>query len=185
MDQQFEEVLAAAQAGQDWAFAVLYRALNPGLQRYLSARSSAGVAEDVAAETWLAAARQLSRFDGGEAAFRAWLFTIGRNRLVQHWRDQGRTPQVSFDPAHLSDHRAPDDTERDTVAGMSAQDAARAIAEVLTPDQADVVLLRVIAGLDVDEVAAILDKRPGTVRVLQHKALRKLAGHFSVEALTL
>ena len=185
MDHQFDEVLAAAQAGHDWAFAVLYRALNPGLQRYLSARSPAGAAEDVAAETWLAAAHQLPRFEGGEAAFRAWLFTIGRNRLVQHWRDQSRRPQFSPDPADLSDQRAVDDTERDTVAGMSAQESARAIAKVLTPDQADVVLLRVLAGLDVDEVAAILDKRPGTVRVLQHKALRKLAGHFSVEALTL
>ena len=51
-------------------------------------------------------------------------------------------------------------------------------------DQADVVLLRVLAGLDVDQVAEILGKRPGTVRVLQHKALRRLAGRFSIEALT-
>jgi RNA polymerase sigma-70 factor (ECF subfamily) len=58
------------------------------------------------------------------------------------------------------------------------------MAGVLTPDQADVVLLRVLVGLDVEQVANVLGKRPATVRVLQHKALRRLAAHFSVEALT-
>ena len=67
---------------------------------------------------------------------------------------------------------------------VSAEEAAAAIAAVLTPDQADVVLLRVLAGLDVDQVAQILRKRPGTVRVLQHKALRRLAGRFSLEGVT-
>jgi RNA polymerase sigma-70 factor (ECF subfamily) len=77
-----------------------------------------------------------------------------------------------------------DDPEAAGVAAVSAQAAAAAISAALTPDQADVILLRLLAGLDVDQVARILGKRPGTVRVLQHKALRRLAGTFSIEALT-
>jgi RNA polymerase sigma-70 factor (ECF subfamily) len=180
---EFDSVLAAAQAGAEWAFAVLYRDLNPRLLRYLGARAPSA-AEDVAAETWLAVARQLASFSGGEAAFRGWLFTIARRRLIQHWRDTGRRPATPVAPESLVGRAGSDDPEADALSAVSARAAAAAIAAALSPDQADVVLLRVLAGLDVDQVAEILGKRPGTVRVLQHKALRRLANRFSPEALT-
>jgi RNA polymerase sigma-70 factor (ECF subfamily) len=184
LGEEFDDVLAAAQAGSDWAFATLYRDLNPRLLRYFSAKTPAQ-AEDLAAETWLGAARQLPSFRGGETAFRTWMFSIGRRRLVQHWRDVGRRPSRPMAPETLPGKAGVDDTEVAAVNAITAQAAARAIAQVLSPDQADVVLLRVLAGLDVEQVAEILGKRPGTVRVLQHKALRRLAGTFSLEALTL
>jgi RNA polymerase sigma-70 factor (ECF subfamily) len=181
--EEFDEILVATQAGADWAFATLYRDLNPRLLRYFSAKAPA-LAEDLASETWLAAARQLPSFRGGEMAFRAWIFSIGRRRLVQHWRDAGRRPSSPVAPETLTSKAGTDDTEGEAVNATTAQAAARAIAHVLSPDQADVVLLRVLAGLDVEQVAEILGKRPGTVRVLQHKVLRRLAGTFSLEALT-
>ncbi|MHB1535307.1 MAG: sigma-70 family RNA polymerase sigma factor [Acidimicrobiales bacterium] len=180
---EFDRVLAAAQAGQEWGFADLYRDLNPGLLRYLCARAPS-VGEDLASGTWLAAVRQLDSFRGGEGSFRAWLFTIGRRRLIQHWRDEGRRPVHPVDPEAMIDRAALDDTEVEAVELAAAREASRAIARALSPDQADVVLLRVLAGLDVDQVAGILGKRPGTVRVLQHKALRRLARTFSLEAVT-
>jgi hypothetical protein len=79
----FDSVLGAAQAGAEWAFGLLYRDINPALVRYFSARVPSA-AEDLAADTWLAAAGQLRTFRGGELAFRAWLFTIGRRRMIQH-----------------------------------------------------------------------------------------------------
>jgi RNA polymerase sigma-70 factor (ECF subfamily) len=54
-------------------------------------------------------------------------------------------------------------------------EAALALVATLPPDQAEVILLRVLAGLDVTQVASILGKRPGAVRVLQHRGLRRLA----------
>jgi RNA polymerase sigma-70 factor (ECF subfamily) len=180
---EFDGVLGAAQQGAEWAFAVLYRDLNPRLLRYFGAQAPS-VADDLASETWLAAAGQLRSFRGGEGAFRGWLFTIGRRRLIQHWRHAGRHPLRTVAPETLIDRAGPDDTARAALDASSARLAAQAIAELLSPDQADVVLLRVLAGLDVDQVADILGKRPGTVRVLQHKALRRLAGKFSLEALT-
>jgi RNA polymerase sigma-70 factor (ECF subfamily) len=140
--------------------------------------------DDLAAETWLAAARNLGSFRGDEAAFRGWLFTIARRRLVQHWRDSARRRATPSAPESLAERRAADDPETEGLAAVSAREAARTIAAALPPDQADVVLLRMLAGLDVDQVAEILGKRPGTVRVLQHKALRRLAERFSPEVLT-
>jgi RNA polymerase sigma-70 factor (ECF subfamily) len=180
---EFESVLVAAQEGGEWAFAVLWRDLNPRVVRYLGAKAP-GMGDDLAAETWLAAARNLATFQGNEVAFRGWLFTIARRRLVQHWRDSARRPVSPSDPESFTDQRAADDTETEGMAGLSARETARAIAAALPSDQADVVLLRMLAGLDVDQVAEILGKRPGTVRVLQHRALRRLAEKFSPEALT-
>jgi RNA polymerase sigma factor (sigma-70 family) len=181
---EFDGVLAAAQAGAEWAFVVLYRDLNPPLLRYLEARAP-GAGEDLAADTWLGAARQLSGFGGDEAAFRAWMFTIAHHRLVQHWRDRQRRPSRPADPADLVDYPGGHDPEAEVVGAAVAQDAARHIAALLSPDQAEVVLLRVVGGLDVDQVARVLGKRPGAVRVLQHKGLRRLAStNFSLEAVT-
>ena len=179
----FDSVLVAAQEGGEWAFAVLYRDLNPRLVRYLGAKAP-GMGDDLAAETWLAAARNLGTFQGNEAAFSGWLYTIARRRLVQHWRDSARRPVTPSDPESFADQQASDDPATEGMAALSARETARVIAAALPSDQADVVLLRMLAGLDVDQVAEILGKRPGTVRVLQHRALKRLAEKFSPEVLT-
>jgi RNA polymerase sigma-70 factor (ECF subfamily) len=78
----------------------------------------------------------------------------------------------------MADYPAPDDPEGKVVGAAMAVTTARTITELLSPAQAEVVLLRVLAGLEVDQVAEVLNKRPGAVRVLQHKALRNLAGRI-------
>lgn len=170
----FADALAAAQAGEEDGFAVLYRDLNGPVVRYLGAHAPAE-AEDLAAETWMAAARNLPGFEGDERSFRAWLFTIAHRRLVQHWRDRTRRPSVPVADEAFRTRPATDDTEADALGASASATAVRAIAASLSRDQAQVVLLRVLGGLGVEEVATILGKRPGTVRVLQHKALRNLA----------
>ena len=102
--------LRAAQAGAEWAFSLLYRDLNPRLVRYFSARVPS-VAEDLCADTWLAAAGQLRSFRGGELAFRAWLFTIGRRQMIQHWRYAGRRPADPVAPEMLVDEADRSDPE--------------------------------------------------------------------------
>lgn len=181
---EFDRVLAAAQAGSEWAFTVLYRELNPRLLRYLSSQAPA-MAEDLAAETWMGAARNLKGFQGGEDAFRGWLFQIAYRRLVQHWRDQARNHSAPVDPYTMADHPAARSPEDHVLSADSVTETARRIREILSPDQAQVILLRVFGGLSVEQVAEVLGKRGGTVRVLQHKALKRLAGQdFSLDPVT-
>ena len=181
---EFPTLLASAQGGSERAFSTLYRRLNAPLTRYFAAQAG-GVAEDLAAETWLSVAKGLRSFSGNEDDFRAWLFTIGRRRLVEHWRTTARRPLgFGWEAEVLAARAAADDTEASGLDGCSAQEAAAMVTRLLPPDQAEVVLLRCLAGLDVAAVATMLDKRPGTVRVLQHKGLRRLAQLMSVEALT-
>jgi RNA polymerase sigma-70 factor (ECF subfamily) len=177
---EFEGVLAAAQTGAEWAIAQLYRDLNPSLLRFLSAQAR-GAGEDLAQEVWLAAGPQLAAFVGDERGFRAWMFTIARRRLVEHWRRIGRRPSVPMD---IADIEALADNIDDPDAGVMARAAVAELIAGLPADQAEVVLLRVLGGLDAEEVARIVGKRPGTVRVLQHRALRRLARRFSEEPVT-
>ncbi|HMC38186.1 MAG TPA: sigma-70 family RNA polymerase sigma factor, partial [Acidimicrobiales bacterium] len=165
----FEPVLAAAQTGAEWGFGRLYAEYNPRLERYFAARTPR-MAEDLAADTWLGAARALREFQGDEGRFRSWLFTIAHRRLADHWEDLRRRPADPAGAGPEDDPVAADDTEGAVLDALSAQAAAARIAAALSGDQAEVVLLRLLGDLDVDQVAEVLGKRPGTIRVLQHRA---------------
>jgi RNA polymerase sigma-70 factor (ECF subfamily) len=171
----FDEVLLAAQARAEWAVERLYREYAPLLLRYLRARTG-HEAEDVASQTWLAVARGLPEFAGGEDHFRRWLFTVANRRAADARRRRSREPLADVPlEAVAGGLAARADPAAEVLDAMAADAAACRIAALLPPDQADVVLLRVVAGLSVDEVAAVTGKRPGTVRVIAHRALHRLA----------
>jgi RNA polymerase sigma-70 factor, ECF subfamily len=178
---EFDEVLAAAQEGAQWAIAVLWRDLHPRLLRFLRGLDPVA-AEDVEADTWLAAARDLASFHGDDKQFRAWMFTIARNRLIDWRRREARRRSVAVAPEDLSERPADDDPAITAVDALRADAAVRLVRACLPTDQAEVILLRVLGGLDVGEVAAIVGKQPGNVRVLQHRGLRRLAERFAEEA---
>lgn len=144
------------------------------------------MADDLAAEVWLAVARGLDRFSGDEANFRSWLFTIARHRVIEHRRRQARR---RTDP--LPAERLDGPIERGwggdpawlVVERLGAQRAVDDLVDSLTSDQAEAVLLRVLGGFDVAEVARIMNRSPGNVRVLCHRALRRLASRMSEEAM--
>lgn len=179
LGESFESVLLAAQAGAEWAFCRLYHDMNPRLLRYFASRAPQE-AEDLSIETWLGAARRIAEFRGDQHQFRAWMFAIAHGRLVQHWRDVRRRPPVEGATLDLSNLPDGDDLEAGVLDGITGIEASREIIKALTFDQAEVILLRVLGGFSVDEVARICGKRPGTVRVLQHKALRRLSASSPV-----
>jgi RNA polymerase sigma-70 factor, ECF subfamily len=185
----FDAIVDAAAGGDETALAELFRAYQPMLLRYLRGRA-AGIADDVAGDVWVAVARHLGRFVGDESGFRRWLFTIARCRLIEAHRKQARQRTAPRAPETFDEH---DDHERKADRGdpatvvvdeMSAQQAVDLIVAGLSPDQAEVVLLRIVAGLGVAEVAAIMGRSPTSVRVLCHRALRHLRDQFPEGRLT-
>jgi RNA polymerase sigma-70 factor (ECF subfamily) len=165
----FDQLLDAVRQGADWAVAELWRDLHPRLLAYFRG-AEPGAAEDLAADTWVDVARSLHRFDGGETDFRRFAFTIARRRLSDHRRRRFRRRTDPVAAETLADHAAGDDP---AAAALGQQ--ALAVIGRLPRDQAEVVLLRVVAGLGADEVGAIVGKSAGAVRVIQHRALRRLA----------
>lgn len=174
---EFRDILRAAAHGDETAFARLWRDNQPSLLRYLRVVTG-DTAEDVASEVWLEVARRLTRFRGGEGEFRAWLFTTARRRVIDLRRYAARHPVVlTEDPGDL-DGRAADDTATAALERMST-DAALELIASLPRDQAEIIVLRVIASLDAAQVGRIVGKRPGAVRVAAHRGLRTLAARLS------
>jgi len=167
--------LEAAQEGDERAFARLWRGCNPVLLRYLVLRVP-DAAADVASEVWVHVVRDLQLFHGDELHFRAWLITVARDRAKQWVRRSQRENVVGLELEGLDAHLPPDtDPETLIVTDLSAQDVVRLVGQILPPLQAEAVVLRVVGQLDVDQAAAVMNRRPGTVRVLTHRGLRGLA----------
>jgi RNA polymerase sigma-70 factor, ECF subfamily len=171
-----DATVRAALAGDEVAFGRVYRSVQPGLFRYLSALVGPD-AEDVAAETWAQACRDLHRFSGGLDAFRGWVATIGRHRALDHLRAARRRPVDPVAPEDLPPGRPGPDAEQGAQERMGTRDALHLIS-TLPADQAEAVLLRAVMGLDAATAAAVLGKRPGAVRTAAHRGLRTLAARL-------
>jgi RNA polymerase sigma-70 factor, ECF subfamily len=153
----------------------LYRELQPALLGHLRV-GHAGQAEDIAGDVWTEVAASFPRFVGGDDAFRAWVFTLARRRSIDTYRRAGRRPTAALS-GDLHEVAA-DRPEDEIVARLSMEGTIARLRRLLPADQAEVVLLRVVRGLSVDEVAALTSKTPVNVRVLHHRALNRLAARF-------
>jgi RNA polymerase sigma-70 factor (ECF subfamily) len=169
----FQTVLAAAQGGDEGAFSALWRDANPALLRYLRVVAPE-VAEDVAADSWIHVVRGLDGFRGDEAAWRGWLFTTARRRVIDDARYRARRPAspVAEMPAAATP-LSPDTA--DVVLERLSTSAAIELVSALPPLQAEVILLRVLAGLDNETTARLLGRSQGAIRVAAHRGLRRLA----------
>lgn len=182
MSADLSQALHDAQNGNEHGFRALYRAVQPGLLRYLRALAG-GDADDVAAEAWLQVARDLPTFRGDGDGFRGWVTTIARNRALDHVRRQRRRPAIDGSLDDLGERPGPADVAASAEEAVST-DAAVAFIARLPQDQAEAVLLRVVVGLDAKAAARVLGKRPGAVRTAAYRGLRTLARYLEEEGVT-
>jgi len=178
----FGVTLASARDGDEAAFARIFRDVQPALLRYL--RVIATDPEDVAGETWVQVVAGLRRFRGEEQDFRAWLFTIARNRAADAGRARARRPALPLDMTEAAQQLTTPDAADQALEAVSTH-TTMALIKSLPPDQAEIIVLRVVAGLDTGDVARIVGKSPGAVRVAAHRGLRRLAGQVAQAGVTL
>jgi RNA polymerase sigma-70 factor, ECF subfamily len=168
----FAVVLAAAQEGSEDHFAILWRDANPALLRYLRVLAPES-AEDIAAETWVYVVKGLPRFIGDESAWRAWLFTTARRRLFDQARQRKRHPAEPIDDIGAAELPQAPGAEQLALENIATESAVALLSQL--PDrQAEVIMLRVLGGLDTETVAGMLDMSTTAVRVYSHRGLRKL-----------
>jgi RNA polymerase sigma-70 factor (ECF subfamily) len=168
----FSVTLASAQGGDEIAFACLFRDAQPALLRYLKVMTPD--AEDVAGETWVQVVKGLPGFRGSEEAFRAWLFTIARHRAVDASRSRSRRPDLPLTETEAGPQPLAPDTADLALESISTRSVLNLIMN-LPRDHAEIIMLRVVAGLEAADVARIVGKTPGAVRVTAHRALRRLS----------
>ena len=135
-------------------------------------------AEDATERTFLAALDAIGRFRDEGATFRSWLFRIAHNQVANALRSRSRRRTSPLDG--IADPIADADPARDADRADDARRVRAALAE-LSEDRRQVVVLRFVDGLSAREIGAVLGRSEGAVRVLQHRALRDLAGLLAAE----
>jgi RNA polymerase sigma-70 factor (ECF subfamily) len=180
LDDDLERALERAQSGDARGFDALFRMFGGAVAGYLRARNVSdpdGIANDV----FLRAFRTVHTFKGNGPRFRAWLFTIARNAAIDDARRRRR--RVEQSPLDDIPEPAGGDVEIDVLARL-AHERVQALMSTLSPDQRDVLVLRVVADLSVDDTAAVLGKSHEAVKALQRRGLgalrRALSSHEGV-----
>lgn len=169
---RFPQVLQAATEGLEWAWSELYREYAPALLRFLRSQGALD-ADDLLGDCFVQIVRNLGEFSGDEDGFRAWTYTVARSRLVDSWRRAGRQPVVPVaDVSEVATMRTHDGDGPD--AGVVADAGVEEILQRLTPDQRAVISLRFVDRFSLAETAEILGRSEGSVKLLQHRAIRAL-----------
>lgn len=169
--EDLDAVVARAQRGSPEAFAELYEALARPVAGYLRSRGVRDV-EDVTSDVFLSVFSGIAGFRGDGERFRSWVFTIAHRRSVDHWRRAARAPRT--EPLESTDDGGASPSAETQALDNVAQDEALALLNTLSVDQREVLLLRIVGDLTVDQVAEVVGKSPGAVKALQHRGLAKL-----------
>jgi len=168
----FDGVLAAAQDGSEWAWDILVRDVGPRLVGFFRTR---GVADPdgLAGDVFVDLARNIGSFDGDESGFRSWVFVIAYRRMSDEWRRQRRRPKETPSGLATESAQVAPSAEDVVMEAFGAVDAAQML-DVLTDDQGDVISLRVVAGLTLDETSQVVGKPVGAVKALQRRGVAAL-----------
>jgi RNA polymerase sigma-70 factor (ECF subfamily) len=170
-------VLSAAN-GSVPAFEQIYSTLSPAVASYLRWHGVSDV-QGVTNEVFAQVHRKLGAFTGDGAGFRSWVFTIAHHRMIDERRRNARRPQLDLDGS-VEEASVTGNAELEAIAVLSGDRVNELLAR-LSPDQRDVLLLRVIADLSIEDTAAALGKRQGAIKALQHRALATLRRQLELE----
>ncbi|GAA4514809.1 MULTISPECIES: sigma-70 family RNA polymerase sigma factor [Nonomuraea] len=174
-DDDLRTLVLHAKTGDSDAFGTLYDRYVDLVYRYIYFRvGSHPLAEDLTSETFLRALRRITDFTWQGRDFGAWLVTIARNLVTDHYKSgryrleisTGEVLDVPLDGAHIPENAVVNAIINDRV--------LRAVRD-LNPEQQECVVLRFLHGLSLAETALIMGKKSGAIKALQFRAVRALA----------
>lgn len=168
------DLVERAQAGEAEAFGRLYDQYSDTVYRYIYYRvGGKATAEDLTSETFLRALRRISTFTWQGRDFGAWLVTIARNLVADHFKSSRFRLEVTtgemLDANEVE--RSPEDSVLESLSNAALLEAVRK----LNPQQQECVTLRFLQGLSVAETARAMGKNEGAIKTLQYRAVRTLA----------
>lgn len=162
-----DEDLSAALAGDPSGFSAVYRALSPAVLGYFRARG-ADDPEALTQDVFVDVLPKLGGISGGEKGLRTFIFSVAHARLVDYRRREARTPILGeYDP--LDDGRRSASAEEHLIDSLGG--GITELLQLLNDEQREVLVLRIVADLSIEQVAGIMDKSTGAVKQLQRRAL--------------
>jgi len=170
-DPRDSDLVVAARDGQAWALTEIWQRHAAAVSGYLRGRGAAEP-DDMTSEVFLAVFERLRGFHGDDEALRSFVFTIAHHKMVDDLRRRSRRGETAAYDPRLDPRTAAsaETTAMDAIADQQIDE----LLSTLSPDQRDVVLLRVVADLSLEQTADVLGKRVGAVKALQHRALASL-----------
>jgi RNA polymerase sigma-70 factor, ECF subfamily len=162
------DLVKRAQKGNLNAVGSLYEIHHPGIYQYLYYRvGDTHTAEELTGEVFLKMVHALPTFRATNGAFKSWLYAIARNMAIDHYRRTSNRPQLAFD----DDLGLATETAVDAVELKLTQESLQKALQELPELQRDVIILRFLEDLPMDEVAALLHKTYDSIKSLQRRAL--------------
>lgn len=169
-----------AKSGDVQAFAKLYDAYVERVSRYVYFRVSEDCdVEDLVSQVFLKAWENVERYKLGSSPFAAWLYTIARNLVIDHYRTKKDTLPLEDVLSLPTDIESPDEQAQTRFDLEALRDAL----QFLSADQQQALVLKYIAGLPNDSIARVMNKQAGTVRGLQMRGLQTLAKYMKAKEL--
>src|SRR4051812_21563560 len=177
-DATIERLVAEAQAGDSWAFGMIFDQYHESIHRYIASRvHRPSDAEDLTQHVFVKALEALPRYESRGVPFGGWLFRLARNAVIDHVRT--RHEHAELDSVVESAHG---DAGPDEIAVVRQElDAVGAALAGLTEEQKEAIALRFFAGLSAREAAEAMGKQEGTVRGLQFRAIASMRRQLGIE----
>lgn len=174
-DPEVVDLVARAQAGEEQAFAGLYDRYVNSIFAYVYHRvGQRQTAEDLTGDVFVRALRRVTTFRWQGVDFGAWLMTIARNRVHDHFKSARFRLEATVDEVFDSPHAHNPDDPEGTALTEEAAHAVHAALRELKGEQAEVLYLRFLAHMNVAETAQVMNKTEGAIKALQYRALKAL-----------
>lgn len=170
----FESVLEAAKAGASWAWSALYREISGPVTGFFRSRGAADP-ESAAGDVFFELSRDLRRFEGTEESFRTLVFTIAYRRLLVENLHPRPSPRSALADRALDRLNADIEVVIDDT-GPQIFPGVKAAFEKMLPEERDVLSLRIVAGLTVEQTARVIGTTIEMVKATQRKGLARVGG---------
>lgn len=172
MREREEELIQNAKNGDAESFGALYDLYMPRIYRFIFLRTRRKEdAEDLTHQVFSSAWQSLRRYESRGFPFGSWLYRIASNAVIDHYRTEKDHAPLEAIPEEFTAEAARLEEKMDTAIDL---DRARALLAKLEPDQQNVILMKFVENLPNKEIAEALGKTEGAVRVIQHRAIKKL-----------
>lgn len=169
------DLVRSFRRGESWAFTEVWHRYNSPVMAYLRGRGVRD-AEDLTSEVFLQVFKSAAKFKGDDHSIRTFVFSVAHARYVD---DVRRNVRRGTDLEFSADDHAgvADSAEAHALQQLGTQ-RVHELLRSLSPDQRDVILLRIVADLSLEQASEVLGKSVGAIKALQHRAIAALRPHF-------
>ena len=175
-DATVADLVARSQAGESEAFGLLYDRYVDLVYRYIYYRvNNPSLAEDLVSETFLRALRRIDSFTWQGRDFAAWLVTIARNLIADHFKSGRYRLEITTEDILETGPTQTTDGPENLVLDALTNETLLTAVKKLNPEQQECIVLRFLQGLSVSETALAMGKNDGAIKALQYRAVRALA----------